>query len=196
MKIVAIHGHATTLLDEYGSLLKGLSDSGHRVHALVPFEGDEMAARFEALGAEHATFPLTRHGFTPGADIGTLLHLKQVLFRIRPDLVLATTSKALLYGAMAARMAWVGEKKQVYGLVDRVSRDFSRGSGLKRRFLFQIAKAMHRSGFRSCDGLLFRDAGDESFFRRLGVIPDHVRTDVLDPAQDRDTAIRSFIGLT
>ena len=201
MKIVVIHGHASTLCEERGSMLQGVVAMGHQVHVLAPADATDAGQRFEEMGVEYALFPLVRTGFTPIADIGSLLHLKQVLFRIRPDMVLSLGTKAAVYGSLAARMAWVGEAKKVFALVTGLGYAFTRESGLKRRLLFGIAKAMHRAGFKSCDGIIFRNDEDESFFRQLGVIPDRVRTTVIDKTgseQDPatvDNAILSFMDL-
>lgn len=201
MKIVAIHRDAPTLIKERGSLLQGLVAMGHQVHALAPAQEPDVALRFEEMGVDYAMFPLSDGGFTPIADIGSLLHLKQVLVRIKPDMVLASSGKAVVYGPLAARMAWVGQEKKVYGLVTGLGRDFTEASGLKGRLLFSIAKSLHRAGFKSCDGLIFDQAGDEVFFRRLGIIGDHVRTmsiNEADHATDQETAdnaILSFMAL-
>jgi hypothetical protein len=106
------------------------------------------------------------------------------------------TSKPVVYGSLAARMAWVGEKKTVFALVDGPGFAF-RGGGLKGRLLARLARPMFRAGFRSCDGVCFRSAEAETFFRGLGVLGAEARTgvaDQVDPAE-RDRAVLAFMGM-
>jgi len=201
MKIAVIHGDAQKLLEEMGPLLGSMARMGHEVNGLAPAEDPGIASQFEALGVDFALIPLNRYGINPIADIASLLHLKQALFRIRPDMVLSTTFKAMIYGSLAARLAWVGEKKNVFALVDGAGFALGGKPGLLRRIRYMVAKSLCQSGFRSCDGVLFRRAADEVFYRRLGVIPGRVVTGNLEDqeiAGDRealDSAILSFIGL-
>lgn len=196
MKIAVIHENAEALLAGYGSLLAAMASMGHAVNALAPGSGPDAAAGFEALGVEYAMYPLTPRGLTPVGDMGTLLHLKQVLYRVRPGLVLSMTSKPTVYGPLAARMAWVGEKKTVFALVEEPGFAFA-GGGFKGRLLARLAKPMFRAGFRSCDGVCFRSAETESFFRELGVLGPEARTVVVAQADDdaRDRVVLAFMGM-
>jgi hypothetical protein len=196
MKIAVIHENADDLLAGYGSLLSAMASVGHAVNALAPGSGPDIAAGFEALGAEYAMYPLSPRGLTPVGDLGTLLHLKQVLYRVRPDMVLSMTAKPVVYGSLAARMAWVGEEKKVFALVDGPGFAFQAG-GLKGRLLARLAKPMYRAGFKSCDGICFRSAGTETFFRELGVLGPEARTGIADQADPdaRDRAVLAFLGM-
>ena len=196
MKIAVIHENAQTLLGEYGSLLSAMAAMGHAVNALAPGSGPDTAAGFEGLGVEYAMYPLSPQGLTPVSDLGTLLHLKQILYRVRPDLVLSMTSKPAVYGSLAARMAWVGEKKTVFAQVDGPGFAFG-ANGLKGRLLAALAKPMFRAGFKSCDGVCFRSAEAQTFFRELGVLGGDARTGIADQAdpEARDQAILSFLGM-
>lgn len=179
MKIAVIGGYAPSLINFRGPLLKRMVALGHEVHALAPAHVPDVSPQLEDMGVEYSMLPLERRGLNPFADLGTLLHLKQVLYRIKPDVVLSYTFKPVVYGSMAARMAWVGHKKRVFGMITGLGYAFTEDKGLKRRILFNIAKGMYRSGLRSCDGIIFQNPDDESFFRQLGVVPDHAATTVV-----------------
>lgn len=196
MKIAVIHENAETLLADYGSLLSALAGLGHAVNALAPGSGPDAAAGFEALGAEYAMYPLAPRRLTPIGDMGTLLHLKQILYRVRPGLVLSVGSKPVVYGSLAARMAWVGEEKTVFAVVDGPGFAFE-GTGLAGRLLAGLAKPMFRAGFKSCDGVCFRSAGAEGFFRDLGLLGPETGTVVADAADpgERDRALLAFMGM-
>ena len=180
MKIAVIGGYAPSLVNFRGPLLKRLVDLGHSVHALAPGHIPDVSPRLEAMGVDYSMFPLARRGFNPIADLGSLLHLKQVLYRIKPDLVLSYTFKPVVYGSLAARMAWVGHKKNVYAMITGLGYAFTEDNGFKRRMLFNIAKGMYRSGLRSCNGVIFQNPDDEAFFRKLDVLPPDIRTTVVN----------------
>ena len=179
MKIAVIGGFAPSLITFRGPLLRRMAGLGHQVHALAPAHIPDVAPQLEAMGVEYHRFPLARRGLNPLADLDTLLHLKQALFRIKPDLVLSYTFKPVVYGSLAARMAWVGHPKRVYALVTGLGYAFTEAAGLKRRILFNIAKGMYRAGLRSCDGVLFQNPDDKAFFEQLGVLPPAARTTVV-----------------
>jgi len=179
MKIVVIGGYAPSLINFRGPLLKRLVALGHEVHALAPSHIPDVAPQLEEMGVDYSMIPLTRRGLNPIADLGSLLHLKQVLYRIKPDIVLSYTFKPVVYGSMAARMAWVGHKKRVYSMITGLGYAFTEDKGFKRRMLFNIAKGMYRSGLKSCDGIIFQNPDDQAFFQKLDVIPDHAQTTVV-----------------
>lgn len=196
MKIAVIHENAEALLADHGPLLRVLAGLGHEVNAVAPGSGPETGAGIEALGVEYAMFPLTARGFTPLGDLGSLLHLKQVLFRIRPSLILSVAAKPSVYGSLAARMAWVGEAKRVFCLLEEPGYPFDAG-GFGAGLRAAVARAMLRAGFRSCDGIAFRTPEAETFFRGLGVLQPEARTVVLgEPDPERQqAALLEFLGM-
>ncbi|WP_419786400.1 glycosyltransferase family 4 protein [Pseudodesulfovibrio sp.] len=179
MKIAVIGGFAPSLLNFRGPLLARLVGLGHEVHALAPAHIPDVSPQLEAMGVDYSMYPLARRGMNPLADLGTLLHLKQALFRIRPDLILSYGFKPVVYGSLAARMAWVGQKKRVYGLIAGLGYAFTRDKGLKRRLLFSLAKGMYRAGLKSCDGVIFQNPDDRAFFEQLGVLEEQTKATVV-----------------
>lgn len=186
MKVVVIHGDAHSLLSVRGPLLRRLVELGHEVFALAPLAGEDVVAEIEALGVEYASYPLTRGRFSPMADIGTLLHLKQVLFRIKPDAVLSISHKPMTFGSMAARMAWVDHKKHIYALVTGLGYPFTNMSGWKRRVVHAYSKYFIGGGFGACHGIVFRNEEDRDFFKKFGVMPDSAATTIInEPLPDK-----------
>jgi glycosyltransferase involved in cell wall biosynthesis len=179
MRIAVIGGYAPSLVNFRGPLLVRMVSLGHEVHALAPVHVPDVAGQLEAMGVDYHGIALNRRGLNPLADLGALLHLKQTLVRIKPDLVLSYTFKPVVYGSLAARMAWVGHKKRVYAMITGLGYAFTEDAGLRRRILFNVAKGMYRSGINACDGVIFQNPDDEAFFRRLGVIPERVATTVV-----------------
>ena len=180
MRIVVAGGYAPSLLSLRGPLLKRLVALGHEVHALAPLHTPDVGPQLEALGVEYSIIPLAPGVFNPFADISSLLHFKQIMHRINPDLVFSYSFKPVVFGALSARMAWVAHKKRVYGMVTGLGYDFLRDSGLLRSVRFAVTKSMYRSGLRACDGVIFQKDEDESLFRTLNLLPDHAETTVIN----------------
>lgn len=180
MKIVVIGGYAPSLINFRGPLLRRLVGLGHEVHALAPHHTPDVAPQLEEMGVEYHMIPLQRRGLNPFADLGALLHMKQIMHRLDPGLVFSYTFKPAVYGSMAARMAWVDHKKRVYALITGLGYAFTENKGLKRRIMFNIAKGMYKAGLQYCNGVIFQNPDDEAFFRQLGVIPDHKATLVVN----------------
>ncbi|MBG0791639.1 MAG: glycosyltransferase [Desulfovibrionaceae bacterium] len=179
MKIAVIHDDARALLSVRGPLLARLAELGHQVHALVPPADEDVVAGIEALGVEYASYPLTRGRFSPLADLGTLLHLKQVLFRIRPGLVLSISHKPAIFGSLAARMTWVDDRKRIHALVTGLGYPFTKMSGWKRRVVHAYTKYFMGGGLGACHGIAFRTEEDREVFRAFGVLPDNVPVTVV-----------------
>ncbi|WP_285905383.1 glycosyltransferase family 4 protein [Pseudodesulfovibrio pelocollis] len=181
MRIAVIGGYAPSLVNFRGPLLARMVSLGHEVHGLAPAHVPDVGGQLEGMGVDYHRIPLSRRGLNPLADIGALLYIKQTLHRIRPDIVLSYTFKPAVYGSLAARMVWVGEKKRVYAMITGLGYAFTEEpAGLKRRILFNVAKGMYRSGINACDGVIFQNPDDETFFRKLGVIADRVATAVVN----------------
>lgn len=180
MNVVVIHGDAKSLLAVRGPLLSRLVELGHDVHALAPLTDDETVTGLEALGVEYASYPLTRGRFSPIADMGTMSHLKQILFRIKPDVVLSISHKPVTFGSMAARMAWVDHPKKIYALVTGLGYPFTRMSGWKRRLVHAYTKYFMGGGFNACHGIVFRNEEDRNFFKKFGVVSEKPRVTAID----------------
>jgi UDP:flavonoid glycosyltransferase YjiC (YdhE family) len=88
-----------------GGVLKALSEAGHTVYAIAP--AGESVEAIEDLGATFIDWPLVRRGASPPRELQSLLALRSIYKRIRPDLVHHFTAKPRVYGAFAARLSGV-----------------------------------------------------------------------------------------
>ncbi|WP_229591088.1 glycosyltransferase [Pseudodesulfovibrio sediminis] len=203
MKIAVIHGSAHSLLADQGLLLERMVELGHEVHTLAPPADEEVLTGLKELGTESATYPLTRGKFSPLADLTSMSQIKQILYRIKPDVVLSISSKPMTFGSMAARMAWVDHQKRIYSLVTGLGFPFTEKAGWKRRIIYAYTKYMMGGGLGACTGIIFRNSEDEAFFRAFGVIRDTARTTIIEnlipekdtPAdQSRDASINDLLS--
>lgn len=79
------------------------------MHVAAPELPAESAIYKElaALGVVVHNVPMRRTGLNPVADLGTALFLWQQIRRLRPEVILASAVKPVVYGMLAAALAAV-----------------------------------------------------------------------------------------
>ena len=96
--------------------------AGHAVIACAPGDDAVAATALGERGATYQAVPLQRTGLNPLVDARSLVEPARTPRRLRPDLLFAYTSKPVIYGTIAARLA-------------RVPRVFAMISGLGYAFI-------------------------------------------------------------
>ena len=166
-KVVVIGGFAPALISFRGDLIAAMASAGHEVIACAPGEHPEVAAALRARGARYLPVKFDRSGTNPLADLSSLLDLRQLFRQLRPDLVLAYTAKAVIYGAGAARLAGV---PHIFAMITGLGYAFIEGRELKRRILRQMTTRLYRASLAGCDAILFQNGDDLEDFRRAGIV--------------------------
>jgi glycosyltransferase involved in cell wall biosynthesis len=96
--------------------------------------------KIEELGFVHHSFPLSRSGKNPLAEVNSLRGLYRLMIRLKPDLVHLVTIKPVLYGGFAARFARV---PCVVAAVSGLGSVFV-SQGLKARVLRKAVEILYR----------------------------------------------------
>ena len=178
MRILVVAGYAPSLVNFRGPLLRALVARGHEVVALAPPDEDDapgasdVQAILRGMGVELLRFPLRRGGVDPLQDLGTLLALRREFSRLNPDLVLAYTIKAVIYGSLAAR--WAGVPR-VAALITGLGYAFG---GLEsaavqspgRRLLTGLVLRLYRKALERNKAVVFQNPDDRDLFLKLGII--------------------------
>lgn len=126
---------------------------------------DDYSARFKEEGIRWLSFPLSRRGMNPFAELLTIFRLARLYRRERPDLVHHFTIKCMLYGSIAARMAGV---RSVVNSVTGLGYVFSR-SDWRGRLLNAFVRGFYRFTLRGTQ-VIFQNADDRNHFVREGLI--------------------------
>ena len=166
-RIVVIGGDAPALISFRGDLIAAMASAGHEVIACAPGPNPEVAEGLQARGARYLPLKLDRAGINPLADLSSLLSLRQLFRQLRPDLVLAYTAKAVIYGAGAARLAGV---PHIFAMITGLGYAFIDGRELKRRILRQVTTRLYRASLVGCEAILFQNRDDLEDFRRTGIV--------------------------
>jgi len=90
------------LLQFRGALIRELVHRGYRTVVAVPSPSDRVRAGLAALGAECREIELSRTGLNPISDFAYAKRVSRLMRELRPQLVIATGIKPILYGIPAA----------------------------------------------------------------------------------------------
>jgi glycosyltransferase involved in cell wall biosynthesis len=172
MKIVVLGSYAPSLINFRGCLIEDMVAAGHAVVGCAPGSHTDVAKALAERGARYLPVPLRRTGLNPLLDAWSVVRLAELLRRMRPDLLFAYTSKPVIYGAMAARLAGV---PNVFALISGLGYAFVEGGGLARDLMRRLISTLYRTSLRRTDGVFFQNHDDLEDFRRLAIIGERHR---------------------
>ena len=172
MSFLLIAGFPDSLLQFRGSLLDALLSRGLSVHVAAPnlLEGSPMRQQLEARGLHVHDIPLRRAGMNPVADFITLLHLRRLMRRVRPNYVLAYTIKPVIYGSLAAWLAGVPWR---FALITGLGYAFQgqEDGNDNRGLLRSLVQRLYGLALRGTHKVFFQNPDDQALFRSLGILP-------------------------
>ncbi len=177
--ILVIAGSPRTLVNFRGLLLGAMRTSGHRVDAAAPGLTDNraVATSLQRIGISLHDIPLSRTGLNPFTDGVLFVALVRLMRIVRPDVVFAYTIKSVIFGLMAAAIAGVPRR---YALITGLGYAFTGEAAGKRRVIQSIARALYRMSLRRATKVFFQNPDDAALFRRLGLVPTHLPTIVVN----------------
>lgn len=175
--MVLLASYGPSLVNFRGTLIKEMVARGHQVFGLAPGLDGRVAERVRALGATPVPMRLANSTLNPIASIRTFRQIRALLRKIRPDLVLAYTIKPIVLGSPAARSARV---PSFVALITGVGFAFTPGRELKRLVSRFVAAILYRRAFRRSKLAIFQNEDDREYFRRLGLLPEGLRTELVN----------------
>lgn len=171
MKIAVIANSAISLCTFRGPLLIELARLGHEVLAFAPDHDDASRASLKELGVKPVDCSMTRSGINPLKEIGTVVELRRLLRKYRPDICFAYFIKPVIYGTLAA---WLAGVKRRYAMIEGLGFAFSEEIGLctRRKALQRAIETLARFAMARVDRVIFLNRDDLDFFvdRKL-VVP-------------------------
>ena len=160
--VLVLGGYDRSLLNFRGPLLCAMVEAGHTVIGAAPAETPDVPPKLAEMGVRFAPVVLARTGLNPLADVLSLLRLKALFQRERPDIVLSYTIKPVIYGSLAAR--WAGVPR-VYALITGLGAAFYT-AGVKGRLLRFMAVKMYRLSLARCTKVLVQNKEIAELFIR------------------------------
>ena len=172
MRVVVLGSYAPSLINFRGQLIADMVGAGHSVTGCAPGSDGAVASALAERGASYQAVPLQRTGLNPLVDARSVVELARVLCRLGPDLLFAYTSKPVIYGTIAARLARV---PRVFALISGLGYAFTGSGEIARRVTRQVTSGLYRASLRATDGIFFQNPDDLDEFRRRAIVSDRKR---------------------
>ncbi|KPF90227.1 glycosyl transferase family 1 [Novosphingobium sp. AAP83] len=164
MKIVLMCNSGGALYVFRNPLIRALLKAGHEVVGVCP--DSEYTGRLLGMGVRIHLVEFSRHSVSPLHIVGLLYRLWRIVCDEKPDVVHGFTHKAVIYGALAARLASVPRiVMTVTGLGTLFSRDDARARLLRSALLAQYRIALSRHV-----NVLFQNPDDMHELVSLGAV--------------------------
>lgn len=166
MRILVISPKNKTVFNFRGDLIKDMIAKGNEVYVTGP--NQDFMEDIMALGVkEFIEVPLVKDNTSISGDLVYLKKLRQVIKRVRPELVFEYTIKPVIYGSIAARSCGV---KKIYPMVTGLGRVYASES-VKTKVVRQITKTLYQTAFRGCDKVIFQNGDDVEEFVKGHYLP-------------------------
>ena len=158
MKVLLISPKNRTVYNFRGDLIEEIQKREYDV--IVTGPNRDNLEKILALGVQFKEIPMNKNGLNPLADLRYLRALMQLVREERPDVVLGYTSKPVIYGSIAAKLAKVPHKA---AMVTGVGYAFTARS-VKARIIRLIMSMLYKAAFWSCDVAIFQNSNDADEF--------------------------------
>jgi len=151
-------------------------DAGHDVHVSAPDISAEIADEMLEIGATIHQVCVDRAGMNMHKDIRYFFEMRRLLKAVKPDMVVGYTIKPNIWGGLAARSMGVSSVSMVTGL----GYTFIGGSGLKRRLVSHLSRALYRLTTNGNRVVIFQNPDDRDDFIRAKCLTDPSRAKLIN----------------
>lgn len=156
-----------TIVTFRGWLIEDMVSRGHAVFACAPELSEADRARLAKAGASYQRIGLARTGLNPFQDIKHITDLAALFRRLKVDVVLAHTTKAMIIGCLAAHLARV---PKIFAIVEGLGYAFTPGPERKRRLVRAILGPAMKAALAVCDGVFVLNSDDRAYLIGLGIL--------------------------
>ena len=193
MRILVLANFDVGLYNFRKELLQRLIDEGNEVYISLPC--GEKVDLLKEIGCKFIDTQLDRHGTNPFAELKLIRYYKNLMRRIKPDVVFSYTIKPNLYGGMAAAALSISYIVNITGM----GTVFEKGGVIKN-----IVMTLYRFALRKAKCIFVQNRRILDFFKenhlqadRLRLIPGSgVNTNIFEvlPYPDNREINMLFVG--
>lgn len=158
MKFILVSPKNRTAYNFRGDLIKKIISCGYQVVVIGP--NRDNVEKIEELGARFVEIPMNKNGVNPVHDIKYLLALKKLFKKEKPDVTLGYTSKPVIYGSIAARLAKV---PHIAAMVTGAGYAFTAKS-VKAKAIKFIMSCLYKTAFLCAKIVIFQNGDDKEQF--------------------------------
>lgn len=158
MKFILVSPKNRTSYNFRGDLIKKIISAGYEV--IVTGPNRDNVDKIEELGARFVEIPMNKNGVNPIHDIQYLRALKKLFRSEKPDVTLGYTSKPVIYGSIAAKMAKV---PHIAAMVTGAGYAFTAKSA-KAKLIKTVMSMLYKMAFKSANIAIFQNGDDKEQF--------------------------------
>lgn len=170
-RLLVIAGHARSLVNFRGPLVRAFAEAGLEVHAAAPELKEDAATdrQLEEWGVITHNIALQRTGTNPLGDISTLISLCRLQWALKPDIVISYTVKPVIYGTLAA---WLTKVPHRFALITGLGYAFTGEARGKRALVQRLVMRLYTAALSRTERVFFQNPDDEALFRELRLLGD------------------------
>ena len=176
-KVLLLGGESASLINFRAPLLGRLVAMGHQVHVAASQASAQQIDTLRNMGAEFHAVPFERAGMNPARDLRSLWALRKLMRRIKPHALIAYTSKPVVYGVLAARLARVPLR---VAMITGLGYSFIDGPELKRRVARFVSTRLYSLALPFCTRVIFQNLDDLAEFQRRGILRANAATAIVN----------------
>lgn len=169
-KIAIISSSMDTFMGFRWNLINTLMNKGCSVYLLAPVGESKNVEILTKIGAVVVDVKITRTGMNPFLDIYSIVNIYNQLLKIKPDIVLTSLIKAVIYGSLAA---WLAKVPKKFAMIEGLGYVFTYPlSELKYsiRILRWVVVKLYKLAFSFVDDVFFLNPDDQAEFIDLGLV--------------------------
>lgn len=158
-KIILISNNARSMLLFRLCFMKKLLSLGFEVIVCSPYEQTSFEA-LEKLGVKTESLIINRDGMNPLQEISSLLQIRKILSRHKPQACIFYTIKPVIYGSLACRSLGM---TNVYSMIPGLGYVFVGNTWLKKVLQLSV-KIAYRIALKNNKKVLFLNKDDANYF--------------------------------
>ncbi len=158
MKYIVVSPKNRTVYNFRGDLIRQIVEAGNEVIVTGPDQVD--VEKIKALGASFEEIPMNKNGVNPLADMKYLMKLRKLLRKEKPDVVFGYTSKPVIYGSIAAKLA---KTPHIAAMVTGAGYAFT-ATTIKAKLIKLVMSVLYKTAFACTDVAIFQNSDDKNQF--------------------------------
>ncbi len=177
MRVLIIGATTRSLWNFRGKLIESIIENGNEVVTCAGEFHEQTVNWLKSIGADYIPIQFQRAGVNPFQDILYFLRLYKVIRKERPDILISYTSKPVIYGSLAARLAGV---PKICSMITGLGLAFQEGKGAMGRSMRRLAEFLYRFSLRHNHVVFFQNPDDLGMFDRLRLIGEQAKRVLLN----------------
>ena len=159
-RIIILNNTAQNILGFRKHLIQFLITYNYEVYTMATDFTLETKKEVELLGAIPIDYAFARGGLNPFADLKNMKQLEHIFKKIQPDILLASFSKPVIFGTLAAKKAKI---PKIIAMLEGLGYSFTdqpNGQTLKAKIIKQAQVFLYKLSLPKADTVIFLNPDD------------------------------------